>query len=122
MATKFIQVSEDFRKSAIAMIEKIIADKEVVHTVRDADNNSWIEEYTIPGTDIKVIFWNFRQNAPTMCDLSIKGEGIRTAITEEVNKIFTAFRKRYQEQNNSKHAAKEQELLDILKGYMAKGK
>lgn len=118
MEKKAINVSDNFRQSAIEVVEKIVAKGQLQYTMKELGNGKWIEKYVIPGTQVAIVFADIISNEPRLCDVSIGDDVIRFADKEQVQRLFVSVRKRRKELGQEKQTEKETQLLDKLQEYL----
>ena len=116
MSAQRLDVSQQFKESAIKMIAKIIKDKTLSRTVRDNDHD--IVEYKIIGTDISVTFHQHDvHDKPKACTVYMK-DGYIELYGDQSKSLYEIIHKRDMETRKNSRNEYEESLLEYMSQYI----
>lgn len=116
MSTQRLDVTQQFKESAIKTIAKIIKDKTLSRTVRKNDYD--IIEYHINGTDISVTFYRHDAHGnPRACTVNMK-DGYIELVGDQSKSLYEIIHKRDTETRNNSQNEYEESLLKYMSQYI----
>ena len=117
--TKTAYVAEEFKKSLINTIKKILKTHNVMRTNNYSKNRSIA--FDILDTDISIDLYEWDNGKVGYCDLYVGSDAIR--YTQDMAQtLCDAFEARYREQNRETIARKESKISEKLKSYVTAGR
>lgn len=113
--TQTAYVAEEFKKSLINTIKKILKTHKVIRT-NNYDKNRSIA-FEILDTDISIDFYNWNNGKVEYCDLYVGSDAIRYT-QDQAQTLCDAFEACYREQHKEATVKKENQIANKLKSYM----